>query len=88
MNEESRGPAIAILCNATPQEKQANVPQDAQGEELGSVLDDSMMEKIWEVFLEKMMVKLSLKRGIGLSQADSFRVKSIFKRLMMQKNKT
>lgn len=87
MNEQSGGPAIAILCNATPQEKQANATQDAQGE-LGSVLDGSMMERSWEVSLEKMMVKLSLKRGTGVSQADSFRVKSIFKRLTMQKNKT
>lgn len=88
MNEQSRGPAIAILCNATPQEKQANATQDAQEEELGSVLDGSMMERSWKVSLEKMMVKLSLKRGTGVSQADSFRVKSISKRLMMQKNKT
>lgn len=35
----------------------------SKGKELDSVLEESVMERIWEVFVEQMMmVKLSLKR--------------------------
>lgn len=44
--------------------------------EFDSILDEGMIERIREAFAEKkMMVKVALKRWIGISQTDSLRVK-------------
>lgn len=71
----NRAESQPLECSVQPHKESKQIPL-----RMLTVLDESITDRSWEVLL-KTIVKLSLERWTDISQVDSFKVRSILKRI-------